>query len=197
LIAYQQHLAEDWQQARKNLLAAFSSDRYRQLKVRFSEFLQRGPADEAVRGGALSIGRAATRLIGKQYRRVLRKGRAITHASPDEALHELRIDCKRLRYLFEFFQPSYGKSLRPFIKHLKRLQDVLGEFQDACVATERLREYAEGVPLQAGNRGELIALGQLIGAQGRQAADRRAGFHDAWELFDRRQRRKQVLAALK
>ena len=73
---------------------------------------------------------------------------------------------------------------------------VLGEFQDACVATQRLRQYAECVPMQAENRGQLIALGQLIYSQGQQAADRRARFHKVWKHFDRKGQRKQILRLL-
>jgi CHAD domain-containing protein len=95
------------------------------------------------------------------------------------------------------FHPIYGKSLKPFVPRLKRLQDVLGDFQDACVATQRLRRYGDSVLLQTKSRGELIALGQLIAAQLRRAADRRAHFREVWKRFDRKNARKRVLAALK
>ena len=92
--------------------------------------------------------------------------------------------------------PDLRSELKPEIKRLRKLQDVLGEFQDACVATEQLRQYAEGVPMRTRNRGQLIALGQLISGQNRQAAVRRAGFPRAWRKFDRRGGRKAVLARL-
>jgi CHAD domain-containing protein/adenylate cyclase class IV len=132
---YQQHLAKQWQAARNELLDCLSSARYRTLKSSFTEFLQRGPSAGALTVVALATIRDdAVRLIGKQYKSVLRHGRSITQESPHEELHALRIDCKRLRYLFEFFRDIYGTSLTPFIKRLKTLQDVLGEFQDAQVA---------------------------------------------------------------
>ena len=194
---YRKHLAELWQQSREDLLASLSSQRYQQLRDGFTEFLQRGPSETATKtAGTLSIRNAAARLIGRQCKRVVRDGRAITSDSPDAALHSLRIDCKRLRYLFEFFQPIYGKSLHPFVERLKRLQDVLGEFQDACVAIERLGEYAERVPMQTENRGQLIALGQLINAQRQKAADRRGRFHKVWKRFDRKGQRKQIVHLL-
>ena len=197
LIDYQQHLAELWQNARNNLLACLSSQRYLELLEGFTEFLKRSPVKTAAKTSrTLSIGDAATRLIGKQYKKVLHNGRAIMPESPDESLHSLRMDCKRQRYLFEFFQPIYGKPLRPFIKQLKKLQDVLGEFHDACVATQRLRQYAECVPMQIKNRVQLIALGQLIYAQGQQAADRRARFHETWKRFDRKGQRTRIVHLL-
>ena len=134
--------------------------------------------------GSITVGEAAQLLIGKRYRGVLRRGRAITSASSDESLHALRIRCKRLRYLLEYFRPAYGGLLKAETRRLKKLQDVLGDFQDACVAGQLLRRYAEGLPMSSSNRDQLIALGQLIGRQDRRAAIRRADFAQAWERFD-------------
>jgi CHAD domain-containing protein len=197
LADYWQHLARHWQNARKELIACLSAGRYERLRQRFAEFLQRGPSPSPTcETASLTIGHAARRLIGKRHKRVLRDGRAIGPESPDEAFHALRIQGKRLRYLLEFFRPIYGESLAPFIKRLKELQDVLGEFQDACVATQRLRQYAEGMPMRAENRGQLIALGQLISSQRSRAAARRASFRQVWKHFDRKGRRKQIRAVL-
>jgi len=179
------------------MLDCLSGERYRTLKSSFTEFFQRGPsADAIMTAGAVTIRDAAARLIGKQYKRVLRDGRSISRESPDAELHALRIDGKRLRYLFEFFREIYGKSLNPFITPLKALQDVLGELQDARVATEQLRQHADRVPMQVENRGQLLLLGQLIASQRHQAADRRVRFHKVWKHFDRRGARKRILAVL-
>jgi CHAD domain-containing protein len=42
---FQQHLAKQWRQARKQLLECLSSDRYDELKASFTEFLQSGPSE--------------------------------------------------------------------------------------------------------------------------------------------------------
>lgn len=104
-----------------------------------------------------------------------------SHPRPATSLHALRIQCSRLRYPLEFFRPTYGELLKVETTRLKKLQDVLGEFQDACVAGSPL---AEGLLVRSSNRGQLIALGQLIAVQGRRAALRRADFAHAWERFD-------------
>lgn len=194
---YQEHLAENWRTARKALLKCLSSQRYEKLKDSFGTFLLSeisGPAKQSV--GSLTIGGAARRFIGTQHRKVLNEGRSIEESTADEKLHELRIDCKRLRYLFEFFHPVYGRSLSEFIKRLKRLQDVLGEFQDACVASDRLRHYAERVRLGPESRGELLALGQLINTQHQEAVNKRAEFHRVWQKFDRKGGRKKLICVL-
>jgi 8-oxo-dGTP pyrophosphatase MutT (NUDIX family) len=147
--------------------------------------------------GAVNIGVAAQQLIGKRYEVVFRHGRAITPGSSSESLHALRIQCKRLRYLFEFYYPIYGETLKPEIKKLRKLQDVLGEFQDASVATQQLRQYVESVPKRTRKRDRSIASGHLISGQNRQAAIRGADLPQAWNRFDREGGRKAVIASLR
>ena len=185
LDAYQQFLADRWREERGRLLDCLTSRRYGRLKADFGRSLERGPSARTMEAlGSITVGDAGRLLIGKRYRGVVRRGRRITSESSDESLHALRIRCKRLHYLLEFFRPAYGELLRAETRRLKKLQDVLGEFQDACVAGQLLRGYAEGLPMCSSNRGQLIALGQLIGAQDRRAARRRADFAHAWERFE-------------
>ena len=194
---YQQYLADQWQEERRRLLACLTSPRYGRLKTGFAQLVERGPSMRTMETlGSITIGDAAQLLIGKRYRGVLRRGREITSVSSDESLHALRIQCKRLRYLLEFFRPTYGELLKAETTRLKKLQDVLGDFQDACVASQLLRRYAEGLPMYSSNRGQLIALGQLIGGQDRRAAMRRADFARVWERFDSTGGRTGILTRL-
>ena len=194
---YQQFLADQWRKARRRLLACLRSPRYGRLKDRFAHFLEHGPSARAMKAlGSVTISQAAPQLIGKRYQVVGRDGRAIVPGSPGDSLHRLRIQCKRLRYLFEFFQPIYGNLLKPEIKRLKKLKDVLGEFQDACVAKQQLRQYIEGVLPRTGNRGRLKVLEQLISAQNRRTTLCRAEFQQAWKQFDRKGAGEAVLTSL-
>jgi CHAD domain-containing protein len=52
--------------------------------------------------------------------------------STDTAVHEVRIDVKKLRYEMEIGSPAFPR-LRAQVKRLKRLQDILGRHQDAAV----------------------------------------------------------------
>jgi CHAD domain-containing protein len=45
----------------------------------------------------------ARKFIRKRYKKVIKRGRAITEDTPYDVFHSLRIDCKKLRYLLEFF----------------------------------------------------------------------------------------------
>ena len=194
---YQRYLDARWRKARKRLLACLGSRRYERLKARFAKFLGRGPSQRAMKTfGAITVAAASRRLIGKRYKSVLGDGRAITPTSSAESLHDLRIQCKRLRYLFEFFDPIYGNAFKPEIRDLKALQDVLGEFQDTCVATQHLRKYAQGVPRRDENRGRLIAVEHVNSGQERREAIRWDNLPTAWMKFDREGGRDAVLTRL-
>lgn len=70
-----------------------------------------------------------------------------------ETLHALRIDGKRLRYAIEPLAHLMGADGKEFVKTLKRMQDVLGDLNDASVAEARLTALAaEGMSSPALDR---------------------------------------------
>ncbi len=61
----------------------------------------------------------------------------------EEMLHAMRIDCKRLRYAIEPLSHLMGSDGKEFVKTLKRMQDVLGDLNDASVAQARISELGD------------------------------------------------------
>jgi CHAD domain-containing protein len=55
--------------------------------------------------------------------------------------HQLRKASKGLRYTLEFFADVLGPDARPLIKDVKRLQDHLGDLQDAVVCSDVIRTF--------------------------------------------------------
>ncbi len=132
-----------------------------------------------------TAGALAADRTGRAFAKVVKRGAAITPASPHEALHDLRKRCKELRYALEFFAPlhdpaRYGKVLGD----LRRLQDCLGEFQDAEVQIEEIRTLAAA--MLAANEAPavtLLAMGEVTaGIAARQAAAR-ADFERRFAAF--------------
>jgi hypothetical protein len=66
-------------------------------------------------------------------------------------LHDLRIACKRLRYLLEIFGIAFPDDLEPYIGDVRGLQDLLGEIHDRDVQVPMLEEHLEWL---AGREGE-------------------------------------------
>ena len=119
--------------------------------------LQRGPM-------AMQLGiDYARRLIWKRYRKVCKIARAIDASTEDEEVHDLRIHCKKLRYLMEFFAACFPrKDIKALIKALKRLQDNLGLFNDYSVQQDSLRDFLDTHGRM--RRDRFTAIAQTIGA---------------------------------
>lgn len=80
--------------------------------------------------------------IWQHYRKVRKAAASINADTPDDDIHELRIRCKKLRYLIEFFSPVFPKpALGKLLKPLKRLQENLGLFNDYSVQQESLQAF--------------------------------------------------------
>ena len=191
LATYQNELSRQWEAARGHLLVALGSQRYAQLLSRFRRFIERGSGPDA--GGSNNgpeIHASARKLIKLRRRRVLREGRGISAESPDEALHAFRIPCKRLRYAYEFFGLAYGTRMARSARAVRALQRVLGRHRDACVASERLRAYAEGVA-GPGDDELLGVLDHLISGEDRDATRWRGEFDKAWRRFDRKKAQRE------
>ena len=73
-----------------------------------------------------------------------------------------------LRYLMEFFTPMFDKAeVKIMIKALKKLQDVLGLFNDYSVQQDSLRDFLEAraavAPRSAKSRAQEMAVAQSVG----------------------------------
>ena len=196
LSTYHGYLVNETHAARRRMVASLSSRRYAKLMERFERFIERGPSRAALRRSRLSIAAAAAVHIDERLGTVLKHGRRVRRHPSPESLHGLRNRCKRLRYTFEFFADLCPKEINDAIAATIRLQDLLGEHQDAWVATSRLRNYANTVSVRARDRGLLLALGQLIHSQERHASGERKRFHDEWKRFRKGMSRKKLRAAL-
>ena len=106
----------------------------------------------------------AVKKILKRYKKIQKTAASITTETPDEAIHSIRIDCKKLRYLLYFFGGLFEqKQIKTVGNHLKTLQDKLGVFNDLTVQGEFLEKYLYEIEHKPKKDIMLIAsLGGLI-----------------------------------
>lgn len=123
---------------------ALSSDAYLEQISTLLRDLQK-PPELTGKQANQPIKSLACKKILQQYRAIQVDGGAIAAQTPDEAVHELRIECKKLRYLLELFAELFPKKeLKQLVKELKGLQDNLGRFNDFSVQQEFLQHFAQG-----------------------------------------------------
>lgn len=104
----------------------------------------------------------ACAVILRRYKKVCKIARSIDEHTDDDVVHELRIHCKKLRYLMEFFTPLFSRrKLKSLIKSLKVLQDNLGRFNDYSVQQESLSVFLNDNPIKGADG---IKVAESIGA---------------------------------
>lgn len=140
----ERHLEEQ-----KRLASVLRSTQFKEFILRWSAFLE-----EPVSGpvGEEQIKALVQNRTWRRWIRMKKRGRQIVDNSPDDDLHEVRLDAKKLRYQLELFGQLFPQTpLIRLVKGLKQLQEVLGSFNDRCVQVECLSRYSE----------EMVARGEV------------------------------------
>ena len=181
------HLARLRATERRRLVRGLRSARFERWRTRWRTSLAELAAREGSRPRYRPCRRSAAERIAHAYRRVLRRGRRITPASPADDLHDLRKRCKELRYLLEIFAPLLDPSgVRNAVKELKTVQDVLGAFQDSEAQRETI--YALAAEMVA--RGDaaaptMLAMGEVAARMQESMLSSRAEFIATFERYAR------------
>jgi CHAD domain-containing protein len=132
--------------ARSRVSEAMESSRYLAIMAVLRRWRARPPVDEDI----------ATRMLGKRARRAQRKAdrrlAAALQSGDGAMLHRARKAAKRARYAAELCKPL-DKRVKRKIKHYKQIQSVLGDHQDAVVASEALRQMAVAAGTTVGENG--------------------------------------------
>lgn len=149
--------------AHAELAQHLHSPAYAAQMKRLEKLLTKGKKLVAGPRSGASAHRFACALIWKHYRKICKIAATIIETTPDEQVHALRIQCKKLRYLMEISAPLFRKSeMKDVIRPLKQLQDTLGQFNDYCVQQDNLRAFLG--TLGPTERKENIAIAQTVGA---------------------------------
>lgn len=128
------------------MIGALRAPRYTKIMQSWPSVLEENAKESPPRRAHLLIGPMARKIIAKRYHRILNDGGAIHVQSPDETLHRLRIQCKKLRYTIEFFSSILPQTATlAAVDQLKILQDNLGNLNDLSVQQNMLRDYLASI----------------------------------------------------
>ncbi len=166
-----EYLRRTRSKALQNVLNGLRSKKYVKILRDWEAFLKVPREDSATAANAkLPVIYLARKRIYMKYRGVVKAGNLIIENTEDEMLHVLRIQCKKLRYLMEFFSSLFPrKKINVLIEQLKKLQDNLGDFNDLCVQEEYLLNITKKLPATHQQlKKTLVAIGSLIGTLDRE-----------------------------
>ena len=142
-------LLDEWRgkrdACREELLAYLSGDDYEAFKESYGAFLSSAGAGlkDAAPDDAPEphlVRHVLPAEIWDHYGRVRAYERVLAWASI-ETIHAMRIQCKRLRYLLEFFSDALGRGASEAVEALVALQDHTGELHDVDVTIGLLRHF--------------------------------------------------------
>ncbi|ODU46480.1 CYTH and CHAD domain-containing protein [uncultured Aquimonas sp.] len=112
--------------------------------------------------------------------RKVRKRHQAHDANCIDSLHGLRIEVKKLRYACDVLGSVFGeRKQRRYVRHLSELQQLLGDFNDAAIARQRVDSLAGIGP---------FPLGVVEGYAAARTEAARAALPQAWAEFEKAQR---------
>jgi len=167
------------------LAKTLRGSRYRRLIRNWETFLSESEPHESSPNADQPIFDLASRRIRRVLKKIISEGEKIDDQTPAELIHRIRIDCKKLRYLVEFFRSLYlSREIQKLIKALRRLQDHLGDFNDYEVQQIRLKQYAHEMQGMGHTDPDVfLAMGRLMQQLSIDQKNERALIKDQFEAF--------------
>ena len=155
------------------LLQTMLESRYHELIDELAEWRDNAPFTEGAAQPAEVLAEYVAMAERKLTRRMKRAG---SRRATDEQVHSARKAGKRARYAAEAAIPVLGKHAGQLAKNASNLQTLLGEHQDAVVATAVLRRIADQIADEGDNA---FTYGLLVADQRRYASDAAAAARKA------------------
>lgn len=135
-------LSRRHEKATRHLHATLDGERFRALVDELHAGLAEPPLAPAASKRCRKV---LPPLVEKAWKRLRDDAEGLAADSPDEAFHEVRKRAKRARYTTELIAPALGpKVQKPANKHVRlarKIQDLLGEHQDAVVAATEVENF--------------------------------------------------------
>lgn len=149
--------------------AALDSDRYASLRQELAWLPADPPFTErAARPAAEELPKSIAKAL-RTLDRHLEAAQALPAGTErDQALHEARKADKQLRYVIDVATPVVGKPARRLGRQAKKLQDLLGDYQDAIVTRPLLQELGSA----ASDKGHPTSTYYLVDALEQVRTDR-------------------------
>ena len=133
-----------------------------------------------------------TKSLRKKHKRLHKRYKDWRESGKEEDLHAVRVAFKKFRYACEVYMPEYGGDMKSFLKELKKVQQVLGDWNDCRMLRTELRDVAGTAPPMSADE-----IARLAEAFDRQGAELLECFSELARPFFRKSRRQEVRRFLK
>jgi CHAD domain-containing protein len=160
------------------LEVALAAPRYHVLVANLVDLAERPPLHDDAAGTAVSVLVPRARKAWRRLRRAA--GAAAESGAPIEAVHAMRLRAKQFRYAVDALV-EVDSAAKRHARLIGRLQDALGELNDAVVAEAWLRDQAghEDDPKRA------FLIGQLVAAERAIVTERLSAWRRVWRPVKR------------
>ena len=147
------HFAREEATAADTVARTMASKRYFRMLDRLDRLLTDPPLRKKAskKAGKKALRKSARKAWRRVRKAVARSESATVGPDLNAALHRARKETRKARYAADALKPAFGKKVRTWRKHLKSLQDALGEQHDAVVTGAQLRQLAIRTHASGGN----------------------------------------------
>ena len=179
-----QRLGAEYAQARAVVLESLDGDRYGSLRRRLEHVAADPPFAEVAGDSARGVLRPILRHEIRKLRH--RVAAAVDEERPgqrDVAFHRARKTAKRVRYAAETVQAVFPRDAGHCAQTMERLQEILGERQDAVVSAAFLRQEGARTAAAVGENG--YTLGFLAALERVNVTEAERRFEAVWRRRNR------------
>lgn len=120
-------------ESREKLSSILIASEMKEAKMEFMSRIEKATAVRKASGGTQSqptYSKMAATVILERLKELEKLSEGLYQPFEIEALHDMRIGAKRLRYAMELFQQCWGRSLQTLAKSAAKLQTALGDLHD-------------------------------------------------------------------
>lgn len=124
-------------------------------------------------------------IILKRLEKIINKGIEASTNYSDVDLHKVRIQCKKLRYLLDFFHSILPRNkVSKVIKNLKKIQTALGNFNDCSVQIRSMKDQLSKLSSEKNAIDYTTALVAIIATLSKEKANSLAQFQKVFSTFN-------------
>lgn len=162
--ALRPYVAQRQRREHRSMVKQFDAARYRRLVSGWGRFLEGSGSTDGAESSRAPLEEVVAPRVRWLFRRLTFQASTISDDSPAAVVHRVRLDAKKLRYLLDATRSLHeGDEFNELVRRLKKLQTVLGEFNDTQVHEHLLLEIGRGLARRrTGQSALLLSVRRLV-----------------------------------